>query len=80
MLGPASSATRGGFIAEVRSDDAVSALTSTVDTGGTPMGVLTCVLALREQLTGGAGSYGFGQRRVGPGPRGGGAAAVEDAG
>ena len=32
---------------------------STVDTGGTSMGPLTSVLALREQLHGSSGSYGF---------------------
>ena len=68
VLGPASSATRGGVIAEVRADDAVSARATTVDTGSTQMGVLTSVLALREQLDGDAGSYGFGAGAADPMP------------
>jgi Mrp family chromosome partitioning ATPase len=68
VLGPASSAARGGVIAEVRDDDAVSARTSTVDTGETQMGVLTCVLALRGQLGGSAGSFGFGEGASDPVP------------
>ncbi len=60
VLGPASSSVAGGVIAAVRSDPGVAKAVSTVDTGGTPMGVIAAVLALREQLSGAAGSYGFG--------------------
>lgn len=60
VLGPASSAAVGGVISSVRSDAAIAKAVSTVDTGGTPMGIIATVLALREQLSGAAGSYGFG--------------------
>jgi hypothetical protein len=60
VSGPASSANGGGLLAAIRQDDAVKSRISTVDTGATPMGVITAVLALREQLSGGSGAYGFG--------------------
>ncbi len=60
VLGPASSAAAGGVVSSVRSDSSVAKAVSTVDTGGTPMGVIATVLALREQLSGTAGNYGFG--------------------
>jgi len=59
VTGPASSATDGGVVAAVRSDDDLTRVVSTVDTGGTPMGDVATVLALREQGLGGAGRYGF---------------------
>jgi hypothetical protein len=60
VTGPASSATDGGVLTSVRKDDATKDRVSTVDTGSTPMGVVTAVWALREQLAGNSGSYGFG--------------------
>jgi hypothetical protein len=60
VVGPASSATTGGILAAVRGQQALSTAVSTVDTGGTPMGDVTTVFALREQQQGSAGSYGFG--------------------
>lgn len=60
VLGPESSATAGGVIAAVRGAASSGRAVSTVDTGGTAMGVIDTVLALREQLAGGSGSYGFG--------------------
>jgi len=60
VVGPASSATSGGILAAVRAQQPLAAAVSTVDTGGTPMGDVTTVLALREQQQGSAGSYGFG--------------------
>jgi hypothetical protein len=60
ILGPASSATEEGLVATVRAATDTQDL-STVDTGGSPMGTLGAVLALREQVTGAAGSYGFGE-------------------
>jgi hypothetical protein len=45
-------------IEAVRSSDLAKRV-STVDTGGTAMGPPTAVLALREQLAGRAGAYGF---------------------
>lgn len=59
VVGPASSATSGGVLAAVRAQPLATAV-STVDTGGTPMGDVTTVLALHEQQLGSAGSYGFG--------------------
>lgn len=68
VLGPASSATSGGVVAAVREDGDISELVSTVDTGGTPMGDVTTVLALREQQLGGTGKYGFGDGATRPFP------------
>ncbi len=68
MLGPASAATSGGVLAVVRGDNATARQVSTVDTGGSPMGDLTVVLALREQGTGTAGAYGFGKGASGAFP------------
>jgi len=59
VTGPASAAS-GGLLSAIRDDDTVSSEVSTVDTGSTVMGVATAVLAMREQLSGGNGSYGFG--------------------
>ncbi len=59
VVGPASSATAGGVLAAVRAQP-LAATVSTVDTGSTPMGDVTTVLALREQQLGSAGNYGFG--------------------
>jgi len=61
VVGPASSAESGGVLAAVRSAPDVAAQVSTVDTGDTPMGDVTTVFALREQLSGAAGAYGFGK-------------------
>jgi Copper transport outer membrane protein, MctB len=60
VVGPASSATAGGLLAAVRAQQPLATTVSTVDTGSTPMGDVTTVLALREQQLGSAGSYGFG--------------------
>lgn len=68
VVGPASSARSGGVVAAVRDDAGTSKVVSTVDTGGSPMGVAATVLALREQLSGGAGSYGFGDGARSPLP------------
>ncbi len=68
VIGPASAATAGGVIDDVRSDKAAAGQVSTVDTGGAPMGDVAVVLALREQLDGAAGAYGFGKGATGPLP------------
>jgi len=60
VTGPASSASSGGVLDGLRKDDTASGEISTVDTGSTPMGVIATVLALREQLAGGHGAYGYG--------------------
>jgi hypothetical protein len=66
--GPSSSAGAGGLLSAIRADDAVAAAVSTVDTGGTPMGDVTTVLALRQQLNGTSGAYGFAAGADGPLP------------
>lgn len=68
VTGPASSATPGGVVAAVRADSGLSGGVSTVDTGGTPMGTVATVLALREQLSDAAGNYGFGDGAKSPLP------------
>jgi hypothetical protein len=60
VTGPASAAIGEGLLAAIRKDDDIKEQISTVDNGLTPMGVLTAVLALREQLAGGSGAYGSG--------------------
>jgi Copper transport outer membrane protein, MctB len=66
--GPPSAAGQGGLLAAIRGDDAAAAKVSTVDTGGTPMGDIATVLALRQQLKGEAGKYGFGSGADSPLP------------
>jgi hypothetical protein len=68
VVGPASSATRGGLVSAVRADAPLAAVLSTVDTGSTPMGDITTVYALREQQLGEAGQYGFGDGAKAPLP------------
>ncbi|HZI97502.1 MAG TPA: copper transporter [Actinomycetales bacterium] len=59
VTGPvASAADPGGLLAQLRADEDVAAVVSTVDAVDTPMGRATTVLALREQLGGTAGQYG----------------------
>ena len=54
-------AADGGLVAAVRAKSDLGSKLSTVDTGGTPMGPVSTVLALSEQLRGLAGDYGFGE-------------------
>jgi hypothetical protein len=68
VVGPASSATAGGLVTAVRADAPLAAELSTVDTGGTPMGDVATVFALREQQLGKAGQYGFGDGAKAPLP------------
>lgn len=59
VTGPvASAADDGGLLAQLRADEEVAAVVTTVDGADTPMGRATTVLALREQLGGAAGQYG----------------------
>ncbi|MGB6182943.1 MAG: copper transporter, partial [Rhodococcus sp. (in: high G+C Gram-positive bacteria)] len=60
LAGKPGSADGSGAIAVVRSDSALSAGTSTVDNVDRTSGRITVVLALVEQLDGGAGRYGTG--------------------
>jgi hypothetical protein len=50
----------GGTLQAIRSDKQASAAVSTVDTVDQQMGLITLVLAMREQLAGAAGQYGVG--------------------
>lgn len=60
LVGPPPSAQGNGPIAVARADAALSAGLSTVDDVDREAGRITTVLALREQLDGGAGRYGTG--------------------
>jgi hypothetical protein len=68
VLGPGSSATTGGVVADIRADGDLARRASTIDTGETAMGDLTTVLALVEQAAGEAGAYGFGAGSTAPLP------------
>jgi len=67
-LGPASAATSGGVLAALRTRPEDRRQVSTVDTGGSPMGDVTAVFALQEQVRGTGGAYGFGKDAAGPVP------------
>ena len=62
VAGRAGSADRNGPVAVVRSDAGLSSATSTVDNVDRQSGRITTVLALQEQLAGGAGRYGTGTK------------------
>lgn len=68
LVGPASSAGDGGTIAAIRAQKESTRLVSTVDTGGSPMGDVTAVYALAEQVSGDGASYGFAKGAVAPVP------------
>ncbi|MEJ5869395.1 copper transporter [Pseudokineococcus sp. 5B2Z-1] len=59
LAGPAEAAAEGGAVAVLRGDD-LAGLVTGVDGAGSAAGELAVVLALREQLDGGAGQYGAG--------------------
>lgn len=71
VAGPTGAAEQGGVVRAVRDDDGLSDSVSTVDGSDTATGELVIVLALAEQATGAAGSYG-----QGPGARAGAPAAT----
>jgi hypothetical protein len=58
VAGPSTSNVPQGLVGVVRADASVSGAVSTVDTADRPSGVIAAVLALAEQIRGGAGSYG----------------------
>lgn len=60
VSGPLVGGDGGDVLSAVRASD-VADVVSTVDAADTPMGRITSVLALREQLSGGVGHYGFGE-------------------
>jgi hypothetical protein len=59
VTGPSSSALSGGMLTAIRAVKQATSRISTVDSGSTPMGVVAAILALREQMSGGVGQYGF---------------------
>lgn len=68
LAAPLEAATGDGLLASLRGNRDVTNDVSTVDSASTPMGRITIVLALREQLSGGSGQYGFGQDVTAPTP------------
>ncbi|WP_432564551.1 copper transporter [Kineococcus sp. SYSU DK003] len=58
LAGPAEAAGDGGPIAALRADGEVADAVSSVDGLDSPIGQVNVVLALRQQLSGGAGQYG----------------------
>lgn len=68
VAGPTESLLDGGLLRAVRGDDALATDVSTVDNVDRAVGQVAVVLALREQLQGGAGRYGSGQGAQAPIP------------
>jgi hypothetical protein len=68
VTGPAAASAAGGLLDVVRSDKALRAEVSTVDSADQPSGVIATVLALAEQADGRAGSYGSGSGADAPLP------------
>ncbi|MFR9752535.1 copper transporter [Nocardia sp. 004] len=62
LAGRTGAAEEGGPIAVIRTDAALAAQVSTVDNVERDIGRVTAVLALAEQLAGGAGRYGTGAK------------------
>ncbi|MGH8970522.1 MAG: copper transporter [Actinomycetes bacterium] len=60
VVGGPGAAARGGFVAAVRDGGEAVEGVSSVDGAGSRAGVITLVLALAEQMDGGAGAYGTG--------------------
>jgi hypothetical protein len=58
VVGPSDATDPGGLLAAVRADSSTRAVVSTVDTAEQSSGIINTVLALDEQATGHAGSYG----------------------
>lgn len=61
LFGPASSALDGGALAVLRAQKQDTRQVSTVDTAGSPMGDVTTIHALSEQVRGDGNAYGFGR-------------------
>jgi len=58
LAGPAGSAADGGPVAALRADTEVADAVSSVDDVDSPIGQVSSVLALRQQLSGDSGHYG----------------------
>ncbi|HWH29142.1 MAG TPA: copper transporter [Mycobacteriales bacterium] len=70
VAGPAASVEEGGLVHALRGDGERDGQISTVDNADRAVGQVAVVLALREQLQGGAGRYGARQGASGPVPTG----------
>ncbi|MEZ0492829.1 copper transporter [Kineococcus sp. TBRC 1896] len=68
LAGPEESAAQAGPVAVLRSDDDLAGSVSGVDDLDSPIGRVNVVLALRQQLTGGAGQYGTADSATGVSP------------
>jgi hypothetical protein len=68
VAGPSGSAAEGGVIRALRDDGTVDARVTTVDNVDRVIGQVGLVLALREQVDGGAGRYGTGPNVTTPLP------------
>jgi len=68
VAGPQTSDQSGGLVDAIRSDKTLRGLVSTVDDADLPSGVIATVLALAEQSSGQAGSYGIGPGKDAPVP------------
>ena len=79
LAGPAEAAADGGALAALRADSDVSRAVSGVDDLDSPVGRVDVVLALREQLSGGAGPCGTAECAGGVRPAAAGGAAVSAA-
>lgn len=68
LAGDAGSADGTGAIGVVRADTSSTSILSTVDNAETSAGRVTTIMALREQLEGGAGRYGIAGNAQAPAP------------
>lgn len=68
LAGGAGSSDGAGAVGVVRADTSATSILSTVDNADTPAGRVVTVLALHEQLDGGAGRYGHAGNAEGPAP------------
>jgi len=68
LVGPPTAATGEGAIGQLRADDSLVAAVSSVDSADSPMGRITTVLALRAEVAGQSGQYGFGEDASSPIP------------
>lgn len=68
LSGPVGAASGDGVIGQLRGDDTLVGAVSSVDSADSPMGRITTVLALRAELAGESGQYGFGEAASAPVP------------
>lgn len=68
VVGPVSATTDDGLLDRLRADETLSGRVSSVDSADSPMGRITTVLALREEMLGSSGQYGYGDGASAPVP------------